>query len=90
MQIKTITKAEFHALFRRVSPLAKMLKKEIGWFQHSETLGVVVEDNVDHDYGFVVVRKTPDGDYAPAEFGDEFRTVGEARDALEKRMARAS
>lgn len=80
--MKKITKDEFKAL---TPPYPQFgMTTERGWYQHASLLGIVLLDNIDHDWSFVALGKDSDGTYRAFDSGVNHPSYEAAETALEK------
>jgi len=84
-EIQQISEYEFRKY--RVSlcgPLGALIIEEREWYVGSppETLGVVILDRIDNDWGFVVLSPDEHGDFRAVDTGSSFQDIDSARDAL--------
>ena len=69
-------------------PTQRMLimHRELGWFKSRHTLGVVVQDHIDGDYGVVVLGKDMKGTYRAIDLSIGITDYGDACTRLTRLM----
>jgi hypothetical protein len=84
-EIQQISEYEFRKY--RVSfygPFGALIIEEKEWYVSSppETLGVIIHDRIDDDWGFVVLSPDEHGDFRAVDTGASLKDIASARDAL--------
>lgn len=65
-------------------PLGALIVEEKEWYVclPPETLGVIILDRIDNDWGFVVLSPDEHGDFIAVDTGASLQDIDSARDAL--------
>lgn len=66
---------------RIIPPEANIFHKELGGFLNEQRnlLGVVIQDKLDHDFSFVIQRKSRDGSWACVRAQASIESVAKAK-----------
>ena len=85
MSVRKITKRQFDTYCYSRHPFLRMLSMEISWFEgfDRKILAVIVLDNTDGDYGYVILGRDAQKMFRCIDLGSEFyKTPDEAEKAL--------
>lgn len=85
MSIELITESEFS---KYVTKTGNGIAKETAWFKSTEVdlIGVLVQDNIDKDWGYVTLAKEEDGNYRPQDINANIDNQLNAESELYARM----
>lgn len=87
--IEAITEAEFLRLAPQFT-VTFPTTTEDGWYRRGDVLGLVLIDNVDHDWSWVVLERDERGDYRAIDLGVSCATGSDAYMAMSWGMERAT
>lgn len=84
MSAKTleISKEQFHSIANLDPPPSQVFTTERAWFQHGDMLGVVLHDNVDHDWSFVVLARDLSEQHRCFNLGTDYQSQDQATRAM--------
>lgn len=85
MAIQLITEDEFS---NYVSKTLTGVTKEFAWYQSdtSDLIGTLFQDNIDKDWGYVILAKEEDGNYRPQDVGANIDSQSIANTELYEKM----
>src|SRR5476651_795397 len=92
MEIKPLTKQRFDALCRVKLPSADIVVTEVEWFSDEDerVLGIVVLDNTDKDWSWMVLGRDEAGLFRAIDFEVSLSTQEEARSLLMTKLVEHS
>jgi hypothetical protein len=79
--VEAITETEFLRLAPQFA-VTLPTTTEKGWYRCGDVLGLVLIDNVDHDWSWVVLGRDEGGNYRAVDLGVNCATDGDAYTAM--------
>ena len=85
MSIELITESEFS---KYVNKTYTGITREIAWYKSNtlDLVGTLLLDNIDKDWGYVILAKEEDGNYRPQDVGTSIASQSDANNALYAKM----